>query len=37
MTAYVSIDTRRTRQLSNLFGGGPAVAANPATEADTAK
>jgi membrane fusion protein (multidrug efflux system) len=32
MTAYVSIDTRRTRQLSNLFGGGPAVAANPAEE-----
>jgi membrane fusion protein, multidrug efflux system len=29
MTAYVSIDTRRTRQLSSLFGGGPAVAANP--------
>jgi len=29
MTAYVSIDTRRTRQLSSLFGG-PAVAANPA-------
>jgi len=28
MTAYVSIDTRRTRQLSSLFGG-PAVAANP--------
>jgi len=37
MTAYVSIDTRRTRQLSSLFGGGPAVAANPATEADRAK
>ena len=30
MTAYVSIDTRRARQLSTLFGGGPAVAANPA-------
>ena len=29
MTAYVSIDTGRTRQLSGLFGGGPAVAANP--------
>jgi membrane fusion protein (multidrug efflux system) len=27
MTAYVSIDTRRTRQLSNLFGGGPVIAA----------
>jgi membrane fusion protein (multidrug efflux system) len=36
MTAYVSIDTRRTRQLSTLFGGGPAVAANPA-EADKGK
>lgn len=36
MTAYVSIDTRRTRQLSNLFGGGPAVAANPA-EGERAK
>jgi membrane fusion protein (multidrug efflux system) len=29
MTAYVSIDTRRTRQLSSIFGGGPAVAAHP--------
>jgi membrane fusion protein (multidrug efflux system) len=28
MTAYVSIDTRRERQLSGLFGG-PAVAADP--------
>lgn len=28
MTAYVSIDTRRTRNLSSLFGGGPAVAAS---------
>jgi membrane fusion protein, multidrug efflux system len=37
MTAYVSIDTRRTRQLSNLFGGGPAVAANPAAEGDKGK
>jgi membrane fusion protein (multidrug efflux system) len=35
MTAYVSIDTRRTRQLSSIFGGGPAVAANP--EGDAAK
>ena len=33
MTAYVSIDTGRTRQLSSLFGGGPAVAANPAADA----
>jgi membrane fusion protein, multidrug efflux system len=33
MTAYVSIDTRRSRQLSSLFGGGPAVAANPAPDA----
>jgi membrane fusion protein (multidrug efflux system) len=37
MTAYVSIDTRRTRQLSTLFGGGPAVAANPAAEETKAK
>jgi membrane fusion protein (multidrug efflux system) len=37
MTAYVSIDTRRTRQLSNLFGGGPAIAANPAAEGDKGK
>lgn len=37
MTAYVSIDTRRTRQLSSLFGGGPAVAGNPAAEAREAK
>jgi len=29
MTAYVSIDTRRTRSLANMLGGGPAVAANP--------
>ena len=36
MTAYVSIDTRRTRQLSNLFGGGPVIAA-PTAEADKAK
>jgi membrane fusion protein (multidrug efflux system) len=36
MTAYVSIDTRRTRQLSSLFGGGPAVAANPAGEGEKA-
>jgi membrane fusion protein (multidrug efflux system) len=37
MTAYVSIDTRRTRQLSSLVGGGPAVAANPAKEAEQGK
>jgi membrane fusion protein, multidrug efflux system len=37
MTAYVSIDTRRTRQLSGLFGGGPVVAANPAVDGDKAK
>jgi membrane fusion protein (multidrug efflux system) len=37
MTAYVSIDTRRTRQLSTLFGGGPAVAANPAAEVEKGK
>jgi membrane fusion protein, multidrug efflux system len=37
MTAYVSIDTRRTRQLSSLFGGGPAVAANPPAEAEKGK
>lgn len=29
MTAYVSIDTRRSRSLAGLLGGGPAVAANP--------
>jgi len=29
MTAYVSIDTRRARSLSNIFGSGPAVAARP--------
>ena len=37
MTAYVSIDTRRTRQLSTLFGGGPAVAANPAADGEKGK
>ena len=36
MTAYVSIDTRRTRQLSALFGG-PAVAANPAVDGEKGK
>jgi membrane fusion protein (multidrug efflux system) len=29
MTAYVSIDTRRTRSLAGTFGSGPAVAARP--------
>ena len=29
MTAYVSIDTGRTRQLSSIFGNGAAVAARP--------
>jgi membrane fusion protein (multidrug efflux system) len=37
MTAYVSIDTRRTRQFSSLFGGGPAVAANPVPEREKAQ
>jgi membrane fusion protein (multidrug efflux system) len=37
MTAYVSIDTRRTRQLSSLFGGGPAVAANPVVDGEKGK
>jgi membrane fusion protein (multidrug efflux system) len=37
MTAYVSIDTRRTRHLSSLFGGGPAAAANPSSDEDSAK
>jgi hypothetical protein len=29
MTAYVSIDTGRTRQFSSIFGSGAAVAARP--------
>lgn len=29
MTAYVSIDTKRVRSLSSIFGSGPAVAARP--------
>jgi membrane fusion protein (multidrug efflux system) len=29
MTAYVSIDTGRTRSLANIFGNGAAVAARP--------
>ena len=32
MTAYVTIDTRRTRQLSSMFGDGAAVAARPASQ-----
>ena len=32
MTAYVSIDTRRSRSLAGLLGGGPAVAAPPKQE-----
>jgi membrane fusion protein (multidrug efflux system) len=36
MTAYVSIDTRRERQLSSLFGG-PAVAADPKPDTMQAK
>jgi membrane fusion protein, multidrug efflux system len=36
MTAYVSIDTGRTRNLSNIFGSSPAVAARPDPQA-TAK
>ena len=32
MTAYVSIDTRRTRSPSSLLGGGPAIAARPKPE-----
>jgi len=32
MTAYVSIDTKRSRSLAGLLGGGPAVAANPKPE-----
>ena len=29
MTAYVSIDTGRTRNLADIFGSGAAVAARP--------
>ena len=36
MTAYVSIDTRRTRSISSLLGGGPAVATH-AKPQETAK
>ncbi|MDI1265679.1 MAG: HlyD family secretion protein [bacterium] len=35
MTAYVSIDTKRSRSLSTIFGNGPAVAArSPGTKAE---
>src|ERR1700754_1566573 len=33
MTAYVSIDTGRTRSLASIFGSGSAVAARPALQA----
>jgi len=29
MTAYVSIDTGRTRSLAGIFGNGAAIAARP--------
>ena len=32
MTAYVSIDTKRSRSLASLLGGGPAVAAPPKSQ-----
>ena len=32
MTAYVSIDTGRTRSLANIFGNGAAIAARPQTQ-----
>ena len=35
MTAYVSIDTGRTRNLSSIFGSGAAVAARPDLQATT--
>ena len=35
MTAYVSIDTRRSRSLAGLLGGGPAVAAPPKPQETT--
>jgi membrane fusion protein (multidrug efflux system) len=35
MTAYVSIDTGRTRSLSSIFGSGAAVAAHPTLQATT--
>jgi len=36
MTAYVSIDTGRTRSLAGIFGNGAAIAARPASQ-DTIK
>ena len=35
MTAYVSIDTGRTRSLSSLLGGGSAIAARPKPQQTT--
>jgi len=35
MTAYVSVDTGRTRNLSSIFGNGAAVAARPALQETT--
>jgi membrane fusion protein (multidrug efflux system) len=35
MTAYVSIDTGRTRNLSSVFGSGSAIAARPNLQATT--
>jgi len=36
MTAYVSIDTGRTRSLAGIFGNGSAIAARPQAQ-DTIK
>jgi hypothetical protein len=36
MTAYVSIDTGRTRSLAGIFGNGAAIAARPQPQ-DTIK
>jgi len=36
MTAYVSIDTGRTRSLAGIFGNGAAIAARPQAQ-DTIK
>jgi membrane fusion protein (multidrug efflux system) len=36
MTAYVAIDTGRTRSLANIFGNGTAIAARPKPEATKA-
>ena len=35
MTAYVSIDTGRTRSLAGIFGNSAAVAARPQKQATT--